>query len=377
MKSPRRSVSEAWAKSTAPTTRLNREVAIKVSAEQFSDRFEREARAVAALNHPNICTLYDVGPNYLVMEYVEGDTLRGPLPPDEALKIARQIVTALDEAHSKGIVHRDLKPGNIKVRPDGTIKVLDFGLAKMGGTPTVPSQDSPTISLAATQAGMILGTAAYMSPEQARGKPVDKRTDIWAFGAVMYELVTGEKLFQGEDLTDTLAAVVRKEPDWNRVPFEIRRLLEACLEKDPSRRLHDIADVWRLLDEPPAETTRAAASRSKLPLAMGLVAAGFAIAAAAIAFVHFRETPPGPAAVRFEIVAPEKTELAQFPSGRVARWQERGVRGARRDRGKTGFGSAQSIRCSLACFEAPMASGSLVCSGRPIAASLASLREDC
>jgi len=297
----------------AHDARLNREVAIKVSTEQFSDRFEREARAVAALNHPNICTLYDVGPNYLVMEYVEGETLRGPLPLDEALGIARQIATALDEAHNKGIVHRDLKPGNIKVRPDGTIKVLDFGLAKMGGTPTVPSQDSPTISLAATQAGMILGTAAYMSPEQARGKPVDKRTDIWAFGAVLYELVTGEQLFHGEDLTDTLAAVVRKEPDWNRVPFEIRRLLKACLEKDPSRRLRDIADVWRLLDEPPVETMRAAGSRSKLPLAMGLVAAGFAIAAAAIAFVHFRETSSVPAAVRFEIAAPEKTELAPFP----------------------------------------------------------------
>jgi eukaryotic-like serine/threonine-protein kinase len=297
----------------AHDARLNREVAIKVSTEQFSDRFEREARAVAALNHPNICTLYDVGPNYLVMEYVEGETLRGPLPLDEALGIARQIATALDEAHNKGIVHRDLKPGNIKVRPDGTIKVLDFGLAKMGGTPTVPSQDSPTISLAATQAGVILGTAAYMSPEQARGKPVDKRTDIWAFGAVLYELVTGEQLFHGEDLTDTLAAVVRKEPDWNRVPFEIRRLLKACLEKDPSRRLRDIADVWRLLDEPPVETARAAESRSKLPLAMGLVAAGLAIAAAAIAFVHFRETPLVPATVRFEITAPEKTELAPFP----------------------------------------------------------------
>jgi Tol biopolymer transport system component len=297
----------------AHDARLNREVAIKVSSEQFTDRFEREARAVAALNHPNICTLYDVGPNYLVMEYVEGETLRGPLPLDEALRIARQITTALDEAHAKGIVHRDLKPGNVKIRPDGTIKVLDFGLAKMGGTPTVPSQDSPTISLAATQAGMILGTAAYMSPEQARGKPVDKRTDIWAFGAVLYELLTGEQLFQGEDLADTLAAVVRKEPDWNRVPFEIRRLLKACLEKDPSRRLRDIADVWRLLDEPSVETTRAAGSRSKLPLAMGLVAAGFAIATAAIAFVHFRETPPVPVAGRFEIGAPEKTELAAFP----------------------------------------------------------------
>ena len=293
--------------------RVNREVAIKVSAEQFSDRFELEARAVAALNHPNICTLYDVGPNYLVMEYVEGETLRGPLPLEDALRIARQITAALDEAHAKGIVHRDLKPGNIKVRPDGTIKVLDFGLAKMGGTPTAPSQDSPTISLAATQAGMILGTAAYMSPEQARGRPVDKRTDIWAFGVVLYELLTGEQLFQGEDLTDTLAAAVRKEPEWDRVPFELRRLLKACLEKDPSRRLRDIADAWRLLDEAPAEAARPAESRSKLPLTIGLVAATVAAAAAAIGFVYFRETPTVPAVVRFPIVAPEKTSLAAYP----------------------------------------------------------------
>jgi serine/threonine protein kinase len=144
----------------AHDTRLNREVAIKISVEQFSDRFEREARAVAALNHPNICTLYDVGPNYLVMEYVEGENLKGPLPLDEALRIARQIADALEEAHAKGVIHRDLKPGNIKVKPDGTVKVLDFGLAKIGGTPTVPSQDSPTIGIAATQAGVILGTAA-------------------------------------------------------------------------------------------------------------------------------------------------------------------------------------------------------------------------
>jgi Tol biopolymer transport system component/predicted Ser/Thr protein kinase len=298
----------------AHDSRLNREVAIKVSAEQFSDRFEREARAVAALNHPNICTLYDVGPDYLVMEYVEGENLKGPLPLDEALRIARQIADALEEAHAKGVVHRDLKPGNIKVRPDGTIKVLDFGLAKMGGTPAVPSQDSPTISIAATQAGVILGTAAYMSPEQARGKAVDKRTDIWAFGVVLYEMLTGEQLFQGEDLTDTLAAVVRKEPDWERVPIEVRRLLKACLEKDPKRRLRDIADAWRLLDEAPASTTGSTSvSQSRMRLVTGAAAAGFAVIAGVLAFVHFRETPPIPATVRFEISAPEKTVLAAFP----------------------------------------------------------------
>jgi serine/threonine protein kinase len=151
----------------ARDTRLGRQVALKVSSEQFSERFEQEARAIAALNHPNICQLYDVGSNYLVMEYVEGEPPKGPLPLDEALPIARQIANALEAAHEKNIIHRDLKPGNIKIKPDGTVKVLDFGLAKVGGTPAAKSEDSPTLSMAATQAGMILGTAAYMSPEQA------------------------------------------------------------------------------------------------------------------------------------------------------------------------------------------------------------------
>src|SRR5262245_1357962 len=172
--------------------RMGRDVAIKVSAAQFSERFDREVRAVAALNHPNICTLYDVGPNYLVMELIEGETPKGPLPADQALGIARQIASALEEAHSKGIVHRDLKPANIKVKPDGSVKVLDFGLAKLA-EPETPSENSPTLSMAATQAGVILGTAAYMSPEQARGKKVDKRADIWAFGVVFYELLTGDR----------------------------------------------------------------------------------------------------------------------------------------------------------------------------------------
>jgi eukaryotic-like serine/threonine-protein kinase len=184
----------------ARDSRLGRDVAIKVSAERFTERFDREARTVAALNHPNICTLHDVGPNYLVMELIAGPTLaermaQGPVPVDEALEIARQIAAALGAAHDKGIIHRDLKPGNIKFTPDGTVKVLDFGLAKMGGTPPAASEDSPTISMAATQAGVILGTAAYMSPEQARGKHVDKGTDIWAFGVVLFEMLTGRRLY--------------------------------------------------------------------------------------------------------------------------------------------------------------------------------------
>jgi len=245
---------EVW---KARDTRLGRDVAIKISSEQFSERFEREARAVAALNHPNICTLHDVGPNYLVMEYIEGATLadrikEGPIPLEETLGIARHVADALDAAHEKNIIHRDLKPGNIKIKPDGTVKVLDFGLAKIGGPPTAgKAEDSPTLTLAATQAGMILGTAAYMSPEQARGKEVDKRADIWAFGVVLYEILTGTRLFQMDDVTDTLSAVLRHEPDWEQVPVQVRRLLKRCLAKDPAKRLRDIGDWWELLEEAP------------------------------------------------------------------------------------------------------------------------------
>src|SRR5471030_2953477 len=191
----------------ASDSRLHREVAIKVTAAQFSERFEREAHAIAALNHPNICHVYDVGPNYLVMELVEGPTLadrlkQGAMALDEALLIARQIGEALEAAHEKWITHRDLKPGNIKIKPDGTVKVLDFGLAKVdAGSAVSQSENSPTLSMAATQMGVILGTAGYMSPEQARGKAVDKRADIWAFGCVAYEMLCGHKAFDGEDVT--------------------------------------------------------------------------------------------------------------------------------------------------------------------------------
>src|SRR5438874_13293446 len=195
--------------------RMGREVAIKISAERFSDRFEREVHAVAALNHPNICHVYDVGPNYLVMELVEGPTLAGriasgAIPLEEALKIGRQIADALEAAHEKGIIHRDLKPANIKVTPDGVVKVLDFGLAKAaaGGL------QSRIVTVDGTQDGTILGTAAYMSPEQARGQAVDKRTDIWAFGCVLYEMLTGQVAFPGETASDRIAAILGREPGW-------------------------------------------------------------------------------------------------------------------------------------------------------------------
>jgi serine/threonine-protein kinase len=238
----------------ARDTRLGREVAIKVSAERFSERFEREARAIAALNHPNICHVYDVGPNYLVMELIEGPTLterlaEGRIPFDEAIAIARQIADGVEAAHEKGIIHRDLKPGNVKIKADGTVKVLDFGLAKIGGTPTAPTDESPTVTMHETQAGVILGTAAYMSPEQARGKAVDHRSDIYAFGAVFYEMLTGERLHSGESITEVLAAVIKEEPQWDRVPAQCRRLLRKCLEKDPQKRLRHIGDVMALMNE--------------------------------------------------------------------------------------------------------------------------------
>jgi predicted Ser/Thr protein kinase len=305
----------------AHDTRLRRDVAIKVSAERFSERFETEARAIASLNHPNVCTLHDVGPNYLVMELVEGQTLAeriadGAIPLDEVLAIAKQIADALEAAHEKGITHRDLKPGNIKIKPDGVVKVLDFGLAKMGGTPTAKSDNSPTLTMSATQAGVILGTAAYMSPEQARGKPVDKRADIWAFGVVLYEMLTGKRLFQGEDLTDTLASVVKDAPRLDEVPASVRRLLGKCLEKDPKKRLRDIGDVWGFLEDEPA--SQRSAPRG---IAGWIVAAMFAVAAGALAFTHFREKPPVAELVRFQIPAPEKENFgtrgfALSPDGR-------------------------------------------------------------
>ena len=240
----------------ARDTRLDRIVALKVSKDQFSERFEREARSVAALNHPNICALYDVGPNYLVMEFVEGENLAGPLPLDTAVNYARQIAEALEAAHEKGIVHRDLKPANVKVTPAGTIKVLDFGLAKALSDDPVPGsmQNSPTLSMAMTQAGMILGTAAYMSPEQAKGKPADRRADIWAFGVVFYEMLAGGQTFSGETAAETLASVLKETISFDRLPADtppaLRALLNRCLERDLRKRLQAIGEARIALEGP-------------------------------------------------------------------------------------------------------------------------------
>jgi eukaryotic-like serine/threonine-protein kinase len=231
--------------------------------------------------------LYDVGPNYLVMELVEGAALRGPMPMEDALSVARQIVEALEAAHEKGITHRDLKPANIKITPDGRVKVLDFGLAKVDSAMQADFENSPTLSLAATRAGAILGTAAYMSPEQARGVAVDKRADIWAFGAVLFEMLTGKPLFSGQTTTDILAAVVRAEPDFSALPtltsVPIRRLLKRCLEKDPKKRLPDIGVARLEIDEALAAAhVEAVIPTSKRPAVLPWLVATFAVLALAV-----------------------------------------------------------------------------------------------
>ncbi|HEX9303303.1 MAG TPA: tetratricopeptide repeat protein [Thermoanaerobaculia bacterium] len=273
-------------------TRLGREVAIKGLPEEFSrdparlSRFEREARMLAALNHPSVAAIYGLeevdGTKFIVMELVPGDTLSeklsgGGLALDESLLIARQIAEALEAAHERGIIHRDLKPANIKVTPEGRVKVLDLGLAKaFDAKETGPDSDaslSPTLVLEGTQPGVILGTAEFMSPEQARGKPVDKRTDIWAFGCIVYEMLAGRRAFAGETATDVLAAIVTSEPRWDvlppTTPPRIRDLLGRCLQKDPNRRLRDIGDARIQIDEALGEigARRAPISASFAPTA--------------------------------------------------------------------------------------------------------------
>ena len=318
----------------ARDTRLDRIVAIKISNERFTERFEQEARAVAALNHPNICTLHDVGPNYLVMEYIEGESPKGPMPLDEALRIAHQIADALEAAHERGITHRDLKPANIKIKPDGTVKVLDFGLAKLAATTSGSGERSPTFTIGMTEAGMILGTASYMAPEQARGKSTDKRADIFAFGVVLHELITGNRLFGGEDAGEMLAKVIRDEPDLSDAPPSVQRLLSECLQKDPRKRLRDIGDVWRLLDGAPPNgvpsAPAAAAPEKRNQWLWPAVAAVLLATTAVLSFVHFRETPPALTPMRFEVALPAKTALNAFaisPDGRKLVFNARGADG--------------------------------------------------
>ena len=296
----------------AHDTTLNRDVALKVLPAGVADdpdrlaRFHREAVVLASLSHPSIAHLYGLedvdGAHALVMELVEGPTLSdriaaGPIPLDDALPVARQIAEALEAAHEKGIVHRDLKPANIKVQNDGTVKVLDFGLAKAlvpeGSDAAGDAANSPTLTARATQLGVILGTAAYMSPEQAKGRPVDKRADIWAFGVVLFEMLSGQRAFKGDDISEVLAAVLRQEVDWTalpvNVPASVRRLLGRCLERDPKRRLRDIGDAIPDLDitrEAPSGTAVVAPPPSRARLWSGWAAAAI-VGVGAIAWIHF------------------------------------------------------------------------------------------
>ena len=235
----------------ARDTKLNRDVAIKVlpaglaNDADYLARFQREAQALAALHHPNIATIFGLEQNAIVMELVEGQNPKGPLPLNEALNVARQIAEALEAAHDKGIIHRDLKPGNIIVTPDGVVKVLDFGLAKTAEKSAGPTTaDSPTLTMRATVAGLILGTAGYMSPEQAAGKPVDRRADIWSFGVVLHELLTGKRLFHGETVSHTLAHVLTTDIDLTKIPAgPIRELVKRCLDRNLKTRLRNIGEA--------------------------------------------------------------------------------------------------------------------------------------
>jgi eukaryotic-like serine/threonine-protein kinase len=322
----------------ARDTKLGRDVALKILPELFAAdperlvRFEREAKTLATLNHPHIAQIHGVeessGVRALVMELVDGEDLGqriagGPLPLDEALAIAKQIAEALEAAHEAGIIHRDLKPANMKLRPDGTVKVLDFGLAKAAAT-DIDVANSPTYTMAATELGVIVGTAAYMAPEQARGKAVDKRADIWAFGCVLYEMLTGRAAFDGQTVTDILAAVLERAPDLTRLPHgtprRIEELLRRCLQKDPKRRLRDIGDArFELEREGELATSELGTGRRRWREVAGWIAA-VAVTTAVIPIVLDRLRTADPEIVRVAISVPNPSpepDLALSPDGRA------------------------------------------------------------
>jgi Tol biopolymer transport system component len=337
----------------ATDTKLKRQVAIKILPPALAGdvdrlaRFQREAEVLASLNHPHIAGIYGLeeggGTTALVMELVEGEDLsqriaKGAIPLDEALPIARQIADALEAAHEQGIIHRDLKPANIKLRADGTVKVLDFGLAKVAGPPEGGHYVPPGVSMSPTMvspammsgAGVILGTAAYMAPEQAKGRAVDRRADIWAFGVVLHEMLTGQQLFTADTIPETLAHVMTRATDLGGLPAatppRVRGLIARCLEKDPKKRLRDIGEARLILDDPAplSEATRAvpsALAQSRLARTVPWVAAGLAtVLLAALALVHFLEPVPQPAEVRFQVPFPGTGTLKGFsvsPNGRL------------------------------------------------------------
>jgi Tol biopolymer transport system component len=327
----------------ARDTKLDRDVAVKVLPPAVAQdperlaRFEREAKSLAALNHPNIAQIYAVEDNAIVMELIPGVPLHGPLAIDTALEYAKQIATALEAAHEKGIIHRDLKPGNVMVTPDGVVKVLDFGLAGRAVSDSSVSADvslSPTLTVQATQAGVIIGTAGYMSPEQAAGKAVDRRADIWSFGVIVWELLVGTRLFDGETISHTLADVLRAEIDFAKLPSEtpatIRQLLARCLDRDVKSRLRDIGEarvaIEKFLNGPKTASPSARRDEAEPRVAnrravlAWSVAALATAAAATVAFVHFREQPPAAEPMRFQIQPPEKApfvdSIVLSPNGR-------------------------------------------------------------
>jgi serine/threonine-protein kinase len=340
----------------ATDTKLNRQVALKILPEAFAAdpdrlaRFQREAQVLASLNHPGIAAIYGLeeegDTRALVLELVEGPTLadriaQGPIPVDEALPIAKQIAEALEAAHEQGIIHRDLKPANVKVKSDGTVKVLDFGLAKAFEPDASDASQSmsPTISLtaAATQMGMVIGTAAYMAPEQAKGKVVDKRADVWAFGAVLYEMFSGKKPFVGDDVSDTMALVLKFEPEWDALPADtparLRQLMQTCLQKSPKQRVQAIGDVRLAMEgafettvTPPPQAPQSAAWRQAPPL----VAAVLLAVIVGLVVWNLQPAPPPRSPASFILSAPPsavpslasaETDLAISPDGRVVAYR--------------------------------------------------------